>query len=823
MLSDILRDIRYALRQFATSPTFTLVATLTLALGVGANAAIFSVVNGLLLRPLPYPQPERLLFVDGVHSRPEGEVSFQLSYPDLQELGARSTTLAMITPWATSWGLTLDREDGAQRLEANFVGRDYFAILGATPLLGRTFTPEDHAIGADGSLLAILSEATWRQEFGADESIVGRDIRLQNRVFTVIGVMPEAFSDLPESVGERVDVWAPIERAPGLFGLLTLADRGSRLMWGVARLADGASVDRARAELKALGAQIAAANPATNANFSYRPAPLSSQYFLEARRPLWFLLGGSLFVLLIGCVNVANLLLVRSSDRAREFAVRLAVGASNSRLVRQLLIESLALAVAGAAGGLVLASWMTPVLVRMSGVSLPAFTDVRIDVVVVAVTMGTALVCGVLFGFAPMWRASRTSARAVLSAGAGRVARSSKTARWLAGVEVTAAFVLAAGALAMLQSLSHLTTTDLAFRSERLLTVRLELPQGRYETPAARARAGHSLLERMRALPGVEHATIWGPSMFGRSTWISFLSRTDRVVKDDERLMVWRHSTNPGALRDMGIPLRTGRDFTDADTLEAPFVAIISEAAAERLWPGQDPLGRQVRTSTAANAPLTTIVGLAADARHRGRFRFSEGAAAYEPQLDIYFPYAQRPNALVTLGIRTAGAPETHINAVRAAIAGIDPSVPIYDVESLENRMRLEEAPLAFATLLINLYGGLAILLAGLGVYGVLAAGVAAQLREIGIRAALGADPRQLVGSVVWQGVSISLVSIAIGVTVSWALLRTFSGMLFGVAGANTTMLSAAAGILIGMATLASVIPARRAARVDPVEVLRNE
>ena len=822
MFHDMVRDARYALRQFSTSPTFTLVATLTLALGVGANAAIFSVVNGLLLRPLPYPEPDRLLFVDGVQSRPEGDVSFQLSYPDVQEIRTESKTLALISPWATSWGLTLGRDDGAQRLDANFVGRDYFSILGAAPLLGRTFTSEDHAVGADGVLLTILSEATWRQEFAADPAIIGRDITLQGRTFTVIGVMPESFSDLPESTGQRVDVWAPIERAPALLGSLNLSDRSGRLMWGVARLAEGATLESARAELSALSAHIAEANPVTNRNFSLRPAALSGQYFVEALRPLWFLLGGSVFVLLIGCVNVANLLLVRSAGRSREFVVRLAVGASASRLVRQLLVESLVLAAAGAAGGLLLASWMTPVLLRMSGVSLPAFTQVRIDVVVLGVTVATALVCGVLFGFAPMWRASRTSARTVI-AGAGRVTAASRTARWLAGVEVTAAFVLAAGALVMLQSLSQLTGTDLAFRSERLLTVRLELPQGRYGTPAAQAAAGDRLLERLRALPGIEHATIWGPSMFGRSTWVAFLSPVDRVINDDERLMAWRHSTNPGGLRDMGIALLAGRDFSAADTLETPFVAIISEAAAARVWPGQDPIGRQLRTGTAANPPVTTIIGVAADARHRGRFRFSQGGAAYAPQLDIYLPYAQRPNALVTFGIRTTTAPDTQINVVRAAIADVDPSIPIYDTASLESRMRLEEAPLAFTTLLINLYGGLAILLAGLGVYGVLAAGVAAQLREFGIRSALGADPRRLIASVMWQGLSISLVSIAVGVAASWALLRSFSGMLFGVAGGNTALLSAAAAVLIATAALAGIVPARRAARVDPVEVLKSE
>src|SRR5688572_26684489 len=260
MLDSLHRDLRYALRQFASAPTFSLVAVLTLALGVGANAAIFSVINGLLLRPLPFPQPERLLFIEGVLRQPDREIGFQLGYPDIQDLRTQVKSFAAVAPWATSFGVTLDREDGAERLAANFVGRDYFAMLGATPLLGRTFTADDHVLGADGSLVAIVSEATWRQAFGADPALVGRNIRMQDRVFTVIGVMPDSFSDIPESTGERIDLWAPLERAPVLFGAPDLADRGNRLMWAVARLTDGATVASAQAELTALSAHIAEAS-----------------------------------------------------------------------------------------------------------------------------------------------------------------------------------------------------------------------------------------------------------------------------------------------------------------------------------------------------------------------------------------------------------------------------------------------------------------------------------------------------------------------------------------------------------------------------------
>jgi putative ABC transport system permease protein len=820
MLRDAVRDIRHSVRLLAASRSFTIVAALTLALGIGANTAIFSVVHGLLLRPLPYAEPDRLLFVDGVLTRPEGEVSFQLSYPDVESIRAQAKTIQSVAAWNTAWGLALEGGDGARRLEASFVGRDYFSVLGAAPLLGRAFGADDHAIGGQSPLVVMLSEATWRQEFGADPAIVGKDVRLQGRVFSVIGVMPASFSDVATSQGSRVDVWSPIERAPELFGLLNLTDHGSRLMWAVARLAPGSSIPEASAELRIIGSQIASAFPASNTNFSFRAEALDSQYFADARKPLWFLLGGSIFVLLIGCANVANLLLVRSSGRSREFAVRQAIGASTGRIVRQLVAESVVLAALGAVSGLGLAAWLTPLLVQLSAINVPGYATIGIDATVLAVTALTALACGLLFGPAPIWRAMKTHVRDVI--GSGRVTRQSRAARWLAGMEITAAFVLAAGALMMLQSFAALTRTDLLFRSDQFLTVRLELPQDRYATLAARAMAGGQLLERLQTVTGVEHATIWGPSMFGRSTWVAFLSATDRVTPDSERLMVWRHSTNPGALSDLGIRMVSGRDIAPTDTLAAPPVAILSETTAARLWPGRDAVGRQLRAGAATSVPIT-VVGVAADARHRGRFRFSQGASAHEPQLDIYLPYAQRPNALVTLGIRTRGEPAGYTDTVRAAIAGFDPAMPIYDIATLDSRMRSEEAPLAFAAVLLNLYGGLAIVLAAIGVYGVLAAAVAGRTREIGIRTALGADPRRLVLGVVSEGLRVSILAVVAGAITSWMLARSLSGLLFDVSGNIGVTLAAAAAILIAMAAGASLIPARRASRVDPVTALRND
>ena len=822
--TDLIRDLRFALRLLIRAPGFTVLACLTLALGIGANTAIFSVVNALLLRPLPYSQPDRLVFLDGVFSRPEGDSSFQLSYPELADLAEQSTTLAGVASYNNGWGLALEGREGAARLPANFVGRGYFELLGARPIAGRTFVVDDHRIGDEGRMVAILNESAWRQHFGGDAGIIGREVRLQGRVFTIVGILPDAFQDVALAHQERVDVWVPIERGPALFGGLDVRNRASRLLWGVGRLRDGVTPKDATAELLTISARMAAEYPQTNTAFALRAAPLSEQFFEDARRPLWLLLGGSIFVLLIGCANVANLLLVRSTTRTREIAVRLAVGASRSRVVRQLLAESVVLALFGALGGLLLAAWLTPVLVAVSGLTIPSFAGVSMDLTVLSMALVTALGCGVLFGLAPVWRASRLSMReAIAASGSTNVARRSRTSLWLAGVEVTAAFVLAAGAIVMVKSLSALTSTDLLFRHDNLLTVRLELPQDRYPTPESRARFGGAAHERLSQLPGVEHVLLWGPSMFARSTWISFIAPEEQLPEDNARLMVWRHSTNPGALRNLGITLRAGRDLAASDALDTPLVAVVSETTARRLWPGQEAVGRRFRSGSGATASIVTVVGVAADARHRGRFRFSLGAEAHVPQLDIYLPFAQRPNGLVTLGVRTKTNPADSTRAVAGAIASIDPTLALYDIAPLEQRMRREESSVEFASLLMNLYAGLALLLAAVGVYGVLASGVSTRLRELAIRSALGADPRRLVLGVARDSLIVTTGALAIGVPVTWMLGRSWQALLFDASATDPWLLAGAGLLLVLVSAAASTVPARRAARVDPLTVLRSE
>jgi len=820
MLADLVRDLRLAARQLRRAPGFAAVAVLTMALGIGANTAIFSVVHGALLRPLPYPDPERLLFVDAVLQAPDGEVDFQLSYPELADLAAGARSLSAVAAWSPSGGLAIADDGGAARLETNFVGDGYFELLGARPLAGRLFSADEHALDGAAAVV-VLSEATWRQRFGADPDLVGREIRLQGRPFTVVGVLPSSFYDVALRELEQVDAWVPIESAPSLFGTLDLRSRAHRQIWGVARLAPGVEPGAAAAEMAAIGERLAAEHPQSNANFAPRAVPLGQTYFPEARAPFALLLGGSLFVLLIGCANVANLLLVRASGRAREIALRLTLGASLGRVARQLAAESLVVAGAGGVAGVLAAAWATPALVALSGLRLPGFARVELDAKVLAATAALTAAAALLSGFLPALAATRRGRRDT-GGGSSRVTASGGAARWIAGVEIAAAFVLVAGALLVAGSFLALTRTDLGFRHERLLTVRLELPHDRYSDRAAQARFGVAARQRLLAVPGVESAVIWGPSMFTRSNWVAMLARPDQI-RDDERTMLWRHSTNPGALGDLGIRLLAGRDFVAGDDLEAPRVAIVSESAAARFWPQGEAVGQRLIHGQGANRVELAVVGVAADARHRGRFRFGQGAAAFGPQLDLYLPFAQRPNALVTLGVRTAGDPAAATAAVRAALAEIDPELPLFDVAPLAHRMRDEAAAVGFAALLMNAYGALALFLAVVGVYGVLAAAVEARRRELGVRAALGAAPATLRGAVVRDGLRVAAAAVAVGLGTVAVLARAVEALLFGVAPLDPRVLGGTAVVMLAAAALASLLPAARAARTEPARVLRAD
>ncbi len=818
------RDLRDAWRQLWARPTFTIVAATTLALGIGANTAIFSVVQGVLLRPLPYPEPSTLVALGGAFPGEDEHADSNFSHPDFVDLMASSSGIREAAVWSNAWGLALEQSDGATRLPANFVGRRYFDILGARAYRGRLLDERDH--DTDGAAVAVLAEAAWHRQFGGDPSIVGRELRLNGRGVTIVGVVSQAFVDVSMRQSAPPDLWLPIEQAPGLVGQIDLRNRSSRLLWAIGRLAPGASAEIARAEARTVATRLAEAYPATNAGFGLTAQALDQTFFGEIRRPLWLLMAGALFVLFICCTNVAGLLLVRASGRLREIAIRRAIGASTSALVRQLLVESVLLSLLGAGLGVMIAAWVTPALVTYSGVELPPHVTVGLDAEILTWCLAVATLVGALVGLVPAWRAGSADVRSVLLAsGTPQVARPSRAGAWLVCVQSAAALVLVSGALLMLESFTAMTRTDLGFSSDRLVTFRIDLPAERYGTPGARALFAAATLERLRSEPGVSDALVWGPSMFGRSTWVSLVAPEGRAIEgQNDLVMVWRHSVNPGALSTLGIPLQSGRDLSTTDTASAPLVTIVSQSIAARLWPGGDPVGRRLM-SRASDGTLTPIqvVGVAADARHRGRFRFRGGAWGHQPQLDIYLPFAQRANPIVTFGVRERTSSAITAAALRAAIADVDPTLPAHDIAPLADRLQAEEGGVRFAALLMNIYGALALLLAALGVYGVLAFSVASRRHELGIRMALGAAPRRVIRSIVRQGMMVVMTGGVIGLIVLWTMKPTIDALLFGISTTNPRTLVSAIGLLVGAAALACYLPARRATRVDLTQALKTE
>ena len=809
-MTTLLQDIRFGVRTLLKRPGFTAVAVLTLALGIGANTAIFTLVNAVLLRPLPYPEAERLvmLWEDAASIGFPRNTPAPANYVDWKTQTQSFEAMAA-SMWA-SFNLTGYGEP--QKVDGNAVSADLFDVLGARPALGRGFTAEEEKPGSDK--VVVLSHGLWRTTFGGEPSVVGRDIILSGEKYTVVGVMPRDFQYLQP----HIRLWVPLALSPEDW-----ANRGGHYLTVVGRLKPGVSVGQADADLKAVTARIARDNPAEAGGLAAYVLPLREQVSGEARRPLLVLVVAVAFVLLIACANVAGLLLARSAARRKEMAVRVALGASRARVVRQLLTESALLSAAGGAAGLLLALWSFAFLRQLVPPSLAASAPLAVDARALLFTVVVSLLTATLFGLAPALQASKAAPADALKQGGGRGAVGGG-GRHLRGAfvvaEVALALMLLVGAALLIQSLQKLRGEYAMASPEQVLTLRTVLPNNRYPQRAQREAFYDAVLGRVRALPGVVSAG------YTTSVPLAWKGGTSGFVPEggvlDPRLgydAVHRQVT-AGYLESLGLPLKAGRLFTESDGPQGQPVAVINEAMARTYFPGGDPLGRRFKVGDPdSERPWVTIVGVVRDIRQMGI------EAPAKPE--FYLPYRQvnyqQWFAPAHLVVRTSVEPTSLVAAVRREVYAVDPEQPVANVQTMEEILGEESAQRRTGMLLLATFAGLALLLAALGIYGVLSFFVAQHTQEIGVRLALGARPRAIIALVLGKGMRLALAGLGLGLAGALPLTRLIEGQLFGVSASDPLTYAGLALLLAAVALLACYLPARRATKVDPMVALRYE
>ena len=809
-------DLRYALRRLLAAPGFTAVAVLSLALGIGANTTIFSVVNALLLRPIAAPEPERLVTVHATDRDGRGFHSF--SHPDYVDYRAGTRALAGLA--AAGFAITtMGRGDAAEVSAGMLVSGNYFDVLGVRPALGRAFlAEEDRAPGAHP--VVVLGHALWERRFAADPAAVGREVTINARPFTIVGVMPATFGG--HVIGPRVDFWAPVAMQPQLRpGGSVVADRGSAWLELIGRLAPGATPAAAAAELDAVGRRLDADFPRGDdrvRRVAVLPAkPLFAQQRGAVAGFTAMLMGVVGLVLLAACANLASLLLARAVARQREIAVRVALGATRFRLVRQLLTESVVLALAGGAVGVLLASWMTDALVAFKPpIPVAIALDLSADGRVLAFTLLLSLATGVLFGLAPALGSTRPDVVAGIKDGGDATAPLGRRRlrATILGAQIAVSIVLLVGAGLFVRSLAHARRLDPGFATGRMLLATVDPALVGYAAPQRRALV-RALGERVRAHPRLERASAAPGVPLGldaNATRIWVEGGAD--VRGRGTLSAGYNSVLPGYFATMGIALLAGRDLTAADDSGAAPVAIVSEAFARRVWPDGRAVGRRLRDDP--GGPWREVVGVVRDVKYG---RLTEDPAPY-----LYLPYAQGGGGDATLHVRTRGAdPLALLPAVRRELQALDRNIPLVGVKSMEQHMRISLFPARVAGAVLGAFGALAVVLAAVGVYGVVAFAVGRRTREIGIRMALGAPAAAVARLVVRQELRPVAVGATVGLVAAAALARLVGAFLYGVAPGDPLTFAGVAALLALVAALSSWLPARRAAHVDPAAALRAE
>ena len=810
MLDMLSQDVRYGVRMLRRTPGFTAPALVTLALGIGANTAIFTVVDAVLLRPLPYADPDRLVTVGD--RTPDG-FSSNVGFATVLDWRERSRSfehLAMMR----SWMPTLVANGEAERLPAVRVSWNYFVMMGVRPALGRGFTADDDR--PDHWRVLLLSDALWRRRFNADPAVVGRTVVMNDREYRVIGVMPRTFEplDAERFYNASAELWAPI-------GYDLKGDsscRGCRHLRGFGKLKPGVSVEDATAEMNAIREQMRREHPNDYDAGTIAVVPLRDALTGNVRAALLVLLAAVGFVLLIACANVANLLLARSVARQRELALRAVLGAGRARIVRQLLTESFLLSAGGAIAGALFASFAVQALATLAPVSLPRVDRIVVDARVLAFTAGLAILTSLVFGLVPAWRGGAAGAQRTLAVDSrGSVGGRSRARSVLVVADLALALVLLAGAGLMLRTVVALTQANPGFNPSGLLSLQFSLVGKAYAEDSAVLAFQDRTLQRLRALPGVTGAALAGQIPFGGNADCAGFHANGRMkptTVDDP--CIERYGVTPDYFRVMDIPVLAGRGFNDTDAATGQPVMVVSQATAKAVFGTDSALGAQVRIGDAARGPWRTIVGVVADVHH------DDLTAPVTPAM--YLPEAQFTDSYLVAVVKFIGTkPDVLAAPARAVLRELDPSVPVYDVATVSSLIDKSASQRLFVMRLLAGFAIISVLLAAIGLYGVVSYGVAQRTREVGVRVALGAQRRDVLRLVLSGGLSLVAVGVVLGVAAAFMTTRFLGTLVFGVSPADPLTFAAAATVLTVVALMAHWVPVRRALRIDPASALRAE
>ena len=805
----MMTDLRHALRTFVKNPGFTVIAVVTLALGIGANTAIFTVVHAVLLRPLPYPDAERIV---QVWTATPSERRSGHSAADFRDLKREHQSLSALAGYRNA--LFSVAVDGPPlQLEGEYVTAEFFDVLRAPTLVGRTFSSTDTA--SEKARAVVLSRSASQQLFGESTDVIGRSVKLNGEPHAVIGVLA-AHAQWPPNI--RLYVLSEKEVPPSPVDIASDgAEREVRYFEAIGRLKDGVSLEQARTDFARVASLLQQRQAPGTTPRDLKTGPIREEVVGDVRSALLVLQGAVGLVLLIACANVSSLMIARAAARGRELAIRAALGAARGRLVRHLLVESLALGVIGGTAGLLLAAWLVGLLVSILPEGLPRSEEISLDFIVAAVTLTTAVGSGLLFGVLPALQASRADGGVALRGSGER--GSSARARGRAALvvaEIALTLVLLVGAGLLINSFMRLQRTDSGFRPESVTVMSLAIPQSRYRTGASQVQLYQRLIEGLSQRPEVQAVGVGFPGPLRGSNASGSFNIEDRPARAGvEQPFANIGSVSGGYFAAMGVPLVAGRTFTDADRDQTQPVAVVSVALARRYWPGQNALGKRLRFGDDGSEPWIVVVGIVGDARQLGLDR--------EPPPVLYIPYQQFPLPFTNLAVRSSAPESAVVSLMRTQLAEADADLPAVEVASLGAIIDRSMDESRFRSQLLGAFAITALVLAAVGVYGLISYSVTQRRREIGIRVALGAQPRQVLGPVVREGLALALVGTVIGLAGAFAAARGLSRFLFGVSPADPLTFTAVSALLIAVALLATYIPSRRALHVDPASALRTE